>query len=431
MPKGTTLTSYNPSLRDKLAWALSDMFGGGDRSRVNYINEKVRGAADLVPGVGDVLGVDDTQRAFREGNYGEAALNAATTAVGAVPGGGDLLAAGLKGAGGALGILAGPSARGWRKDMADKATDMIDQGRPPNDVWLETGMWKHPKTGELKFEIPDTNAAVHPDKRMQKNWEGMSGREALEIFGWGDIQNEGPVPLGSVLTHPELFENYPELKNLRVEDIEGWSTPEGAYRGGQGLISARSPSFINPKDSRFSGDTYKDTRSTMLHEIQHAIQDREGWDPGFNPSAAAQTMTRSDSFATQMYWRAIAEAMQKRGITPTGPEHMFDFSMTDEAQKLGLVAKVPYETYQRNVGETEARNIQNRAEMDPMLRVAKNPSLTMDRYTPEQLTWQDIVSGSFDPEGVPGLSLRGPAKRRPMIEPIINLNDLLGEDWDS
>lgn len=424
MPKGTTLTSYNPSLRDNLAWMLSDMFGGGDRGRVNWINDKVRGAADIVPGVGDAVGIDETKRAFDAGNYGEAALNAATTAVGAIPGGGDLAAAGLKGAGSALGILAGPSARGWRKDMADKAEDMLDQGKAVNDIWLETGMWKHPKTGEWRFEIADQGAAIHP--ATEASWGGLSAHDALKEYGWEGQDAFNYLQLDDVLTHPELFENYPELKNIRIEDVEGGTTPEGFYASNKSLIGARSPNNLAPADSKFDGDTVRDARSTVLHEVQHAIQDREGWDPGFNPQTAMATMQRGDSFATQMYWRAIAEAMQNNGITPKGPGHMFDFSMTPKGMDLGLGNRVPFETYTRNVGETEARNVQTRAEMDRMLRVAKNPTLTMDRYTPEQLTWKDIVSGSYGPEGVPGLSLRGAAKRRPLVD-VIDLQGLLEE----
>lgn len=123
-PKGE-LKAYEPSLRDKLAWLLSDTFGGDDRSRVNWINDKVRGGADFVPGVGDAIGIDETKRAWDEGKYGEAVLNGVTTAAGAIPGGGDLAAAGLKGGASMAGTVLGAMAKHWeRGGRAPKYKDL-------------------------------------------------------------------------------------------------------------------------------------------------------------------------------------------------------------------------------------------------------------------------------------------------------------------
>lgn len=97
MPKfypGTTLTSYEPSLRERIAeWAASF---AGDRASQDYLRSKAGGVADVIPGVGDVLSADDARRAYERGDYLSAAGNAATTAVGAVPGVGDLAAVGAK-----------------------------------------------------------------------------------------------------------------------------------------------------------------------------------------------------------------------------------------------------------------------------------------------------------------------------------------------
>lgn len=426
MVKGTTLTSYNPTLRDKFAWALSDMFGGGDRGRTNWINEKARGVADIVPGLGDAIGVEETKDAFNAGNYYDAALSGATTAVGAIPGGGDLAAAGLKGAGSALGILAGPSSRGWRQDIADKATDMLDQGYSADEVWLETGYVKEPRTGNMKYEIPDHNAAIHP--ATGTDWGGLSAHEALKQYGWTGQDEVLGLRVDDVLTHPELFDAYPDFRMLGLTDLDDQNgRPGGFFKEYENLVGVASPNNIAPAYSKFGENTEKDSRSTLLHELQHAVQDIEGWDPGFNPQAAMSTFTRPDSFATQTYWKAVNEVARDRGAAVPTPGAAFDFSMRPEIQELNLGNKVAFETYLRNVGETEARNVQTRAEMDPMLRIAKRPALTQDRSALEQLTWRDIVSGSYDASGVPGLSLRGAAKKRPIIEPIIDLRDLLNE----
>lgn len=128
-----TLTSYEPSLRDRLAWLVSDTFGGGNRSKVNYLNEKVRGAADLVPFVGDALSADEAKREFEAGNYGKGAVNAGLTLAGSVPGIGDLAA------GGAKAMFIGPMSRLWNADMAKKALEMHEDAYMPGDIWKETG----------------------------------------------------------------------------------------------------------------------------------------------------------------------------------------------------------------------------------------------------------------------------------------------------
>src|SRR5262245_4114922 len=69
------LRAYEPSWRDKLAGLMSRYITGDNR--VGYQRaQKLAGIADVLPGTGTALAVDDTARALGEGNYGEAAVNA-------------------------------------------------------------------------------------------------------------------------------------------------------------------------------------------------------------------------------------------------------------------------------------------------------------------------------------------------------------------
>jgi hypothetical protein len=83
--KQATLSAYEPSLRERIGWTLSDYLAPDNRTMWHYLNSRVQGAADFMPGLGELLGVDDTARAAKAGNYGEAAVNAGLMAVGAVP----------------------------------------------------------------------------------------------------------------------------------------------------------------------------------------------------------------------------------------------------------------------------------------------------------------------------------------------------------
>jgi GNAT superfamily N-acetyltransferase len=89
------LRSYNPSLRDRIAWGIAGGLGkfGADKHRQRWAANKIGGLIDFVPGVGDAVGIDDAYRDYQAGNYGLAAAGLGATAVGAVPGVGDALKA--------------------------------------------------------------------------------------------------------------------------------------------------------------------------------------------------------------------------------------------------------------------------------------------------------------------------------------------------
>ncbi len=86
MARPAQLNAYDPSWRDKIAWAIANALGTS-RYAQQDIAGKVGGVLDLVPGLGIALGADDTKRSYQEGNYGDTALNLGMTAMGAIPGG--------------------------------------------------------------------------------------------------------------------------------------------------------------------------------------------------------------------------------------------------------------------------------------------------------------------------------------------------------
>lgn len=337
-PKGT-LSAYEPSLRDKLAWFLSDMVGG-DRGTTNYINQKVRGAADFIPGVGDAVGVDDTKRSFNAGNYGEAAFNAVTTGLGAIPGGGDLAAAGLKGGAGMLGMFIGPMAKNWNKAAADKAVDMLAKGAPSDEVWRETGTMVG-KDGKLRQEISD-DAATFNTEKLEQLWED-------DRWGTGDKT----VTVGSLLSHPELYKAYPDLKRIHVGDNDA---PGAEFFRGE-----NEPDFM-----RFAAEG-DEALPTMLHEMQHAIQHREGFDVGSNPDVVAQMLS-------ELPQGILREEVEKIKATVSPEEFRSNPKYYIQLAKENTI----YETYLRNAGETEARATVARRQLTPGMRINSVPKFDRD-----------------------------------------------------
>lgn len=88
------LSSYEPSLRDRVGNAIYDIAQAlGMGSTANRMRNEGTAVLDFIPGVGEVLGVNDAMNDFNAGNYGMAAAGLGLTAVGAVPGVGDAAAA--------------------------------------------------------------------------------------------------------------------------------------------------------------------------------------------------------------------------------------------------------------------------------------------------------------------------------------------------
>jgi hypothetical protein len=146
-----------------------------------------------------------------------------------------------------------------------------EQGR-----WARTG-WFRGVDGERRFEIPDEPAKL--TAAMEARWDGgPDGFMARKDFG----DAGGMYSLRDVLDHPELYKNYPHLADLPVMIGDPMLPMNGGVRG----------SYTKPGNHALFGKTGHielhgglepdEMRSTLLHEIQHAVQNYEGFAPGAN-----------------------------------------------------------------------------------------------------------------------------------------------------
>lgn len=130
---------------------------------------------------------------------------------------------------GFIGSIGGPKAAGFA-NAEGKFTSLLDK--------------------KTKFQIPDNQAYLKVN----------SIKKAIQ---------DGVTRLSTIFTHDKLYKNYPEFKNLKV--VFDPRVPEGT----QGLFDPQTFSItVNPKASGL--------RSTLLHEVQHAIQTVEGFATGTN-----------------------------------------------------------------------------------------------------------------------------------------------------
>jgi len=189
------------------------------------------------------------------------------------------------------------------KGPFSKAEEMSVKGAEPQQTWKETGWWLDDVDGKWRFEIDDSKATL--PAAMEKT--DADGKYLIEVDAgyndtWSDpdsiyFDSDGPQPLaydaeyngeyhgpgssvwklGDLLKHDKLFKNYPELKNQIVV--------LNAQFDDDNILGEYNPKTGTHKISEQLTDPDA-IRSTLLHEIQHAVQSREGFAPGTNPDAA-------------------------------------------------------------------------------------------------------------------------------------------------
>lgn len=106
--------------------------------------------------------------------------------------------------------------------------------------------------------------------------------------------------LDDVLDFPELFEAYPQLRSIQLAEDTGMELADASYadfarRHGAkaGKEDGQYPfGFINmnPKSSAWSNA--QEAKGLLLHEVQHAIQDIEGFAKGGNPKTVRETVEK-------------------------------------------------------------------------------------------------------------------------------------------
>ena len=254
------------------------------------------------------------------------------------------------------GMFIGPKSSAWNKAAYEKAVEMEKAGARPPDIWRET-MTARGLDKNWQQEIPD-NAAVLNMEKIPKTPNrielanqylvdiGLVPPEKLGVLGIGSSENlvsraaqqkalsyadsylksntVEAVRLPSALQHNALEEAYPNLfNNLRVAR-ETRSDIRGAYEQEKKLVTTGGATNIG----QTADEQVNVARSTLLHEIQHAIQQTENWGRGGSPESAkliAKAQIKSElaplatPFATnRKYWDEYGAAARSEYMVRLG-----------------------------------------------------------------------------------------------------------------
>lgn len=146
---------------------------------------------------------------------------------------------------------AGKNANGANLDSLREAQEMQQAGADMESIRKATG-WHEGMDGKWRFEINDSRMQLRTDA--------------------ADIPNY--TTLGELVSAPELFEAYPDMADLSVT----FHTLEDGQNGGY------SRKFDSIELSRDLKNRPEALLNSLIHEVQHAIQNREGFASGANPA---------------------------------------------------------------------------------------------------------------------------------------------------
>ena len=170
----------------------------------------------------------------------------------------------------------------------NQALQLKDRGVDNESIRQSTN-WFQDKNGDWKFEFSDKDMAIKQGVQLKqdKNYK-----------------------LGDILEHDILFEVYPELKDYKVQIRD--KKANGSFNRESKAITISSKLINNSKS----------VEGTLIHEIQHAIQNIEGFESGRSSkgSKLAYYNNLGEIEATDTKARFLNEKYKNKDMSNIAPE---------------------------------------------------------------------------------------------------------------
>lgn len=319
-------------------------------------------------------------------------------------------------------MFAGDSAHKADITKMHTAKLMEATGATKEAISKDTG-WHKGADKRWRFEIDDSQAKIKPDTK------------------WAQRAGDGGVHLSSVLEHEELFKQYPDLRHFMVHiddsmDESAAATGYDAIRmappekyGGQWTPETRE-ALMQSKNKAIREMGEKNERpsfkSVLLHELQHVIQDKEGFARGGNPDEFERVLMQDHmkpwvdkieavrvkymDALSQGDTRKVADLMSEAKSLQQQAEKAFDKidheAMSDQAM----------DAYLRLAGETEARNTASRMDMTAEERAAKHPTDTAEFPHERQIVAKNHEKAQYSANVVTNKDVSAPAEEEKPLE---------------
>ena len=243
--------------------------------------------------------------------------------------------------------------RTFRMDNLSVARTMEEEKKDAKAIKMATG-WERGADGKWRYEMPDAKI---------KDTMDVGGGHIVKRYEDDMLWNGGK--LSKVIDAPELFKAYPQLKDVRIDTdaIMNDMPSNGEYNSKTNTITIHA-------------DELKYMNSILNHEIQHVIQDIEGFAKGGSPRLVRGEVKKRFDEVTKQIKQLRAEGKE------------------DEAKALIEKNRGLYNAYQKNddynsykslAGEVEARNVSARLNMTPEERRKSLAESTEDVARKDQI----------------------------------------------
>lgn len=327
-------------------------------------------------------------------------------------------------------LLAGSRALNADRAMRQEAEAMLKAGKTPREIWEKTG-WKYGLDRKWRFEIDDSKMKFFPDgdavfrerhpeyARLQelydKVWDGSISETEMkeldklnQIWGGENIRlrervESGNATLEDVLQHNELFGNYPQLRktNYIPRDIEKLGRI-GGYLPDANTIEI---------EKQLHNDKYlsKKRDETVIHEIQHAIQNVEGFERGGDHEKGLKALREAASNALEKHhdgrykkeYQEYLDASISDALNGTNKatEYIDNFLMKEyNVNNIEQLKRIGYSSL---LGEREAENAAERLALNVSDRRTNYPDYERGAIT-HQTYSSSAKSGNIMGQGIPG-----------------------------
>lgn len=320
---------------------------------------------------------------------------------------------------------------GYKDEQAALAAAYQEAKIPPDkyeshakQIWRETG-WFRGLDGEWRREFSDEPMRLNLAPNI---WR----RNPLDLISRNPrryLKEGRSYTLGDALDHPELFRRYPEFKDIKVERLPDEAVEEGTWGH---FDSVNNTIRLKPD---LTGDQIK---SVIVHEIQHKIQEKEGFALGANSTMFLTQKERTAKYISDKTRKTLAEWLEEQKVDKPkdavdqilrGLKQIEDgLPISEQTRKLlemiskqdtgkrkpealhGLFGFLDvyrdylrgleraHETYVREQGEMEARSVQHRMNLSDYRRTLTAPWESFDRdidqaIRSDKFAWPESRSG--------------------------------------
>jgi hypothetical protein len=270
------------------------------------------------------------------------------------------------------GMFVGPKSRNWNPTRVEMAEHMEKMDRTPDEITLATGLHR--------------NAA--------KQWTGEISDKDMKLAppdnpNWKRAEKE-PVPLSTVVNHDKLDAAYPGLLYSIKLRINPKMKVLGSFDPTTRTLMLRKPPEVDtPSWTRVGPSRRHMADSVIAHEVQHMIQELEGFPRGSNATAEAQRLLQVKKYLEDRQETVYQKLLtaEREGRNTDNLEKQYE-QIQDQLIGNYTRAGVEYAAqgnYFASAGETQARNVQSRLGLGPTERRVKTPRQTQDVTTEHQI----------------------------------------------